>query len=135
MSKVNVTAKMKKMDKVEYKEITKEFVKLLNDDPVLASSVELGIYDNNIADFEPVTEETIETLKLVQEDIRHALDIESQIAALDRLLEGNEFRNVKKDTYLMGKLYSIKVDLLRLKDSYCHILNSRHIVDMKEFEK
>lgn len=135
MSKVNVEIKMKKTDKTEYKEITKEFVKLLNDDPVLASSVELGIYNNNIADFEPVTEETIETLKLVQEDIRHALDIESQIAALDRLLEGNEFRNVKKDTYLMGRLYSIKVDLLRLKDSYCHILNSKHIVDMKEFEK
>lgn len=126
---------MKKMDKVEYKEITKKFVKLLNNDPVLASSVELGIYNSNIADFEPVTEETIETLKLVQEDIRHALDIESQVAALDRLLEGSEFRNVKKDTYLMGRLYSIKVDLLRLKDSYCHILSSNHIVDMKEFEK
>jgi len=126
---------MKKMDKVEYKEITKAFVKLLNDDPVLASSVELGIYDNNIADFEPVTEETIETLKLVQEDLRHTLDIESQIAALDRLLKGNEFRNVKKDAQLMGDLNGIKVDLLRLKDSYCHILSSRNIVNMKEFEK
>ena len=135
MSKVNVEVRMKKMNKVEYKEITKKFIKLLNDDPVLASSVELGIYNNNIADFEPVTEETIETLNLAHEDLLNVLNIESQIAALDRLLKGNEFRNVKKDAQLMGELNNIKVDLLRLKDSYCHILSSRHIVDMKEFEK
>ena len=135
MSKVNVEIKMKKMDKVEYKEITKKFVKLLNDDPVLASSVELGIYNNNIADFEPVTEETLEILTSVQSDIKNAMDIESQIAALNRLLEGNEFRNVKKDTYLMGKLASIKVDLLRLMDSYDQVLRSRNIIDMKGFIK
>ena len=107
------------MEKTEYKEITKKFVKLLNDDPVLASRVELGIWNTNTGEFEIVTEEVIKQLSFVQEDLRDVLTLSDLIANQETLLR---MKNVIKDenmvksikdtiNLLCGKLIKTKLKL------------------------
>jgi len=120
------------MEKTAYKEITKKFVKMLADDPVLASRVELGIWNTNTGEFDLVTEEVIKHIGFAQLDIKDILNIKDLIVTQETLLK---MKNVAEDENMVKSIKTI-IDLLKAKLlSKKNFLASSEYVDTKELIK